>query len=177
MKGFRFLGVERALPAPGVVESITSSDLLVFCPSNPWVSLDPILAVPGVKEAVAARQSQDKPTLAVSPIIGGQTVKGPAAKMFAELGISPSASAVALHYQQYLTDFFLDETDRGQATQVEKWGIRAWTTDIVMKDIPDRLRLAKEILQVCKVPMVNPVPLQFINRPASDHGEIPCPCG
>ena len=91
--GFRFAGVEQAHPAPGVVEALHRADLVVLCPSNPWVSLDPILAVPGVKEAIGTRR-----VVGVSPIIGGQTVKGPAAKMFTELGIQASALAVAAHY-------------------------------------------------------------------------------
>ena len=85
--GFHFQGADQASPAPGVLEAIHQADLVVFCPSNPWVSLDPILSIPGIRAAVAAR-----PVAAVSPIIGGQTVKGPAGKMFAELGIPPSAA-------------------------------------------------------------------------------------
>src|SRR6185295_17850778 len=93
VKGFRFDGIDVAVPAPGVIEALEAADAVIFCPSNPWVSIDPILQV--VKEI-------KKPVIAISPIIGGKTVKGPAAKMYAELGIEPSALAVARHYRHLL---------------------------------------------------------------------------
>src|SRR5512140_1060399 len=110
VKGFRFAGIEQAEPAPGCLEAIDAADAIIFCPSNPWVSLDPILAVPGMRAAVKA-----KPVLAVSPIIGGETVKGPAAKMFRELGIPASAIAVAQHYGDLLSGFVLDTVDKDLA--------------------------------------------------------------
>jgi LPPG:FO 2-phospho-L-lactate transferase len=113
VSGFHFIGVEQARPAPGVLEAISQADLVVVCPSNPWVSIDPLLAVPGIRQAI-----QSRPTLAVSPILGGQTVKGPAAKMFAEMGIEPSALAVARHYGKMLTGFVLDRIDAPQAQEI-----------------------------------------------------------
>ncbi|MGD0752287.1 MAG: 2-phospho-L-lactate transferase, partial [Anaerolineales bacterium] len=106
VKGFRFVGIESARPAPGVLKSIVEADGVVICPSNPWVSIDPILALVGLRSALAK-----KTVLAVSPIIGGQTVKGPAAKMYTELGICPSALAVARHYEDLLSGFILDIVD------------------------------------------------------------------
>src|SRR5258706_10137420 len=88
VRGFRFEGIEKAQPAPGVLEAIRQADAVVFCPSNPWVSVDPILQILTFK-------GEGRRVVAVSPIIGGQTVKGPAAKMFAELGIEPPALAAA----------------------------------------------------------------------------------
>jgi len=142
VKGFRFQGASEARPAPGVVESIRGADLVVICPSNPWVSIDPIFAVPGVEAAVRAR-----PVVAVSPIIGGQTVKGPAAKMYAELGVQPSAVAVARHYRSLLSGFVLDQIDADQAPEVERLGVSPLVTDILMKKPGDRQRLAGEVLQ------------------------------
>jgi LPPG:FO 2-phospho-L-lactate transferase len=139
--GFRFAGAEQAEPAPGVLTALAAAQVVVFCPSNPWVSIDPILAIPGVKAAVAAR-----PVIAVSPIIGGQTVKGPAAKMFAELGITPSALAVARHYQGLCRGFVIDTIDAGLAPQIEALGMRLLVTDTLMKTAPDRARLAKEVI-------------------------------
>ncbi len=145
--GFRFQDVQAARPAPGVIEALSSADLVVFCPSNPWVSLDPILAVPGVRKALMRRKEAGVPILAVSPIIGGLTVKGPAAKMYTELGFKPSALAVAQHYSQLLTGFILDGQDVDQATPVEALGLRVCLTEALMKDRPDRGRLAGELLE------------------------------
>ncbi len=139
--GFRFEGIEQARPAPGVLEALQAADLVVFCPSNPWVSLDPILAVPGVRAAVAAKLA-----LAVSPIIGGQTVKGPAAKMFAELGITPSALAVAQHYGDLLSGFILDQADADLSLAVQDLGVRTLVTRTWMRSAQDRASLAKEVI-------------------------------
>ena len=137
VKGFRFEGVDVAEPAPGAREALQSADAVVICPSNPWVSIDPILRV---------IQKMDKPVFAVSPIIGGQAVKGPAAKMFIELGIQPSALAVANQYGNLLTGFILDEQDRSQAEAVAELGIIPLVTDTLMKTPADRWRLASEVL-------------------------------
>lgn len=137
VKGFRFDGAQVAEPAPGVVEALESADAAVFCPSNPWVSIDPILSV--VKKI-------NKPIVAVSPIIGGKTVKGPAAKMFAELGIEPSALAVAQHYRTILTGFVLDHADAALAGDVQALNIRTLTTDTLMNHFTDRARLANDVL-------------------------------
>ncbi len=142
VSAFHFNGVEQARPAPGVLEAIRQADLVVFCPSNPWVSIDPILAVPGLRLAI-----QSRPTLAVSPIIGGQTVKGPAAKMFTEMGIEPSALAVARHYGKMLTGFVLDQVDALQAQDIQSLEIKTYLTDTLMRTIQDRGRLAKEVVE------------------------------
>ena len=95
--GFRHEGAERARPSAVFLDALTASDLsaVIICPSNPYISIDPILAVPGVRAALTACRA---PVIAVSPIIGGQAVKGPTAKMMAELGIAPGAAAIAQHY-------------------------------------------------------------------------------
>lgn len=138
VKGFRFDGVEVAEPAPGVPEALESADAVIFCPSNPWVSIDPILAV--VKEI-------KKPVVAVSPIIGGKTVKGPAAKMYKELGIEPSALAVARHYRNTLNGFVLDIEDRNMEEEIKKLGAKTLITNTLMNKITDRARLADDILR------------------------------
>jgi LPPG:FO 2-phospho-L-lactate transferase len=144
--GFHFAGAQQARPAPGVLEALSQADLALICPSNPWVSIDPILAIPGLRPALAAL-----PVAAVSPIIGGQAVKGPAAKMFAELGLEPSALAVARHYGSrsaggLLSGFILDQQDAAQAVEIEALGMRTLTTDTLMKNGPDRARLGKEVV-------------------------------
>jgi LPPG:FO 2-phospho-L-lactate transferase len=138
--GFRFDGAEHARPAPGVLEALTGAELVVICPSNPWVSIDPILAIPGILPAV-----QSRPVVAVSPIIGGQTVKGPAGKMFQELGITPSAQAVADHYTDLLHGFVIDRVDADLAGPIEAQGIPVLVTDTLMKTAGDRARLGKEV--------------------------------
>jgi len=134
VKGFRFDGVKGAQPAIGVREAIESAQAIVICPSNPWVSVDPILRV---------IQKINKPVVAVSPIIGGKTVKGPAAKMFAELGIDPSALSVAKHYQGLLSGFVLDNTDKHLSDKIET---RTLVTDTLMNSDTDRARLAMDVL-------------------------------
>jgi LPPG:FO 2-phospho-L-lactate transferase len=138
VKGFRFEGIDTAEAAPGVLDALESADAVVICPSNPWVSIDPILAVTGMGEAFEA-----KPIVAVSPIIGGKTVKGPAAKMYMELGIQPSALAVADHYRDLLNGFILDKVDQELASQIE---IPTLTTDILMDSLTKRARLAQDVL-------------------------------
>ncbi len=142
VKGFRFEGCDQARPAPGVVDSMQRADLVVICPSNPWVSIDPILAIPGIRHLLETRS-----VLAVSPIIGGQAVKGPAAKMYSELGIGPSAASVAGHYDGLLNGFVFDEVDRDQSDIIVKPGLQMHITDTLMRDQAGRNRLAGEVLQ------------------------------
>jgi LPPG:FO 2-phospho-L-lactate transferase len=136
---FRFEGAEEAEPAPGVREAIESADAIVICPSNPWVSIDPILKVikeegPGVR------------AFAVSPIIGGETVKGPAAKMYRELGIEPSALAVANHYRGFVEGFVVDTVDRSLQGGISELGMQVLVTNTLMKSHDDRSRLAQDLL-------------------------------
>jgi len=137
VKGFRFDGVQAAEPVIGVREAINSAEAIVICPSNPWVSVDPILRV---------IQKINKPVIAVSPIIGGKTVKGPAAKMYLELGIEPSALAVAEHYRNILAGFVLDSVDSEIENNIKQLGIRTLVTDTLMNNLTDRTRLAQDVL-------------------------------
>ena len=134
VKGFRFDGVDVAEPAFGVREAVESAEAIVICPSNPWVSVDPILRVIPLPKKII---------VAVSPIIGGKTVKGPAAKMYAELGIEPSALAVAEHYRDLLSGFVLDNVD---AHLSDKIRTRTLVTDTLMNSLTDRARLAMDVL-------------------------------
>ena len=147
VSGFRFEGIEQARPAPGVLEALRTADLVVFCPSNPWVSINPILAVPGVRrELEEGRRRRGLPVVAISPIIGGKTVKGPAAKMFSELGIVPSALAVAEHYGRLCSGFVLDLLDEKLVPEVQRLGLQTLATGTLMNSDADRLRLAVEVL-------------------------------
>lgn len=141
VKGFRFEGADKAVPAPGVVEALQAADLVVICPSNPWVSIGPILAISPMERIL-----REKPTVAVSPIIGGQALKGPAGKMYQELGIQPSALAVARQYGQLITGFVMDTVDQEQEAEVSRLGCEVLVTNSVMKTDADRRRLAEETL-------------------------------
>ena len=137
VKGFRFDGVEVGEPTVGAKEAIEAADAVVICPSNPWVSVDPILQI--IKKI-------NKPVIAVSPIIGGKTVKGPAAKMYSELGIEPSALAVAKHYRNMLTGYVLDNIDLSMEKDVKKLNVKTHVTDTLMNNLTDRTRLAEDVL-------------------------------
>lgn len=145
VKGFRFDGVQKASPAPGVIDSILASDLIVICPSNPWVSIDPILAIPDILSVL-----ESKPVIAVSPIIGGQAVKGPAAKMYTELGIAPSALSIAEHNQSLLSGLIIDTVDNNLANAIRALNITPHITETLMKSPADRRRLASETLEFGK---------------------------
>jgi LPPG:FO 2-phospho-L-lactate transferase len=142
VKGFTFQGHQQARVSEEMLNSIQKNDLLVFCPSNPWVSIDPILSLPGVRAAVASKKA-----IAVSPIIGGKAVKGPAAKMFQELGIEPSALSVARHYQDLLRGFVLDEQDQDLAGEIETLGIPVLVTDTIMTDTKKQAELARQVVE------------------------------
>ncbi len=143
IRGFHFQGVESARPAPGAIEAIQAADAVVLCPSNPWVSIDPILAVAGYRSAI-----EKKPVVVISPIIGGKTVKGPAAKMFTELGINPSALAVAEHYQDILSGFVLDSLDANIEPKILPLGIATLVTNTLMKTMEDHRILAQDVLNL-----------------------------
>jgi LPPG:FO 2-phospho-L-lactate transferase len=134
VRGFRFEGLEHAHPAPGVTEALSQADTVIICPSNPWVSIDPILKVIPLLT---------RPVIAVSPIIGGRAVKGPAAKMYAEMGIKPSALAVADHYRDILQGFVLDRADRALQAAIH---VPTLVTDTLMNSLADRARLAQDLL-------------------------------
>jgi LPPG:FO 2-phospho-L-lactate transferase len=143
VKGFRFDGVEVAEPVIGAREAIDSAEAIIICPSNPWVSVDPILRVIPL---APLPQGEEKKVIAVSPIIGGQTVKGPAAKMYTELGIEPSALAVANHYRNILAGFVLDNVDSEMENSIKHLGIQTLVTDTLMNNLTDRTRLAQDVL-------------------------------
>ncbi|MEW6401714.1 MAG: 2-phospho-L-lactate transferase [Chloroflexota bacterium] len=142
VRGFRFDGIEKAEPTFGAREAIAGADAVVICPSNPWVSIDPILRVISPLPAGEGLGVRER-VFAISPIIGGETVKGPAAKMYRELGIEPSAAAVANHYRGLLSGFVLDRVDAMLAKEIE---VKTLVTDTIMKSDQDRGRLAQEVL-------------------------------
>jgi LPPG:FO 2-phospho-L-lactate transferase len=142
VKGFNFNGIDDSFPAFGVLDALGAADAVVICPSNPWVSIDPILSIPNIRPALEERM-----VIAVSPIIGKQTIKGPAAKMFSELGIEPSAFAVAQHYGSIIDSLVVDNSDSFLEERINALGTKTYLTDIIMNDRSDRKRLATEIIE------------------------------
>jgi LPPG:FO 2-phospho-L-lactate transferase len=140
VKAIRYAGAERATAAPGVTEAIAEADVVIICPSNPVASIDPILVVPGVREAVASRSNR---AVAVSPIVGGAPVRGMADRLLPVVGAEVSAIGVAQHYGSGLiTGFVIDELDRSAALRIEAMGLRVAVTDTIMTDDSDAERVA-----------------------------------
>jgi LPPG:FO 2-phospho-L-lactate transferase len=137
-------GIELARPTYLVLEALAAADLVVLCPSNPVVSIGPILAVPGMRDALEASPA---PMVGVSPIVGGRALKGPADRMLASLGHEVSAAGVARMYEGLLEGMVIDRLDREERHEIETLGMRVLTTDAIMHDAPDRARLAREILE------------------------------
>jgi LPPG:FO 2-phospho-L-lactate transferase len=136
-------GAEEAEPLPEAVRSIEIADTIIIAPSNLYLSIDPILSMGEVKDALL---NATAPIIAVTPIIGGEAVKGPAAKLMRELGEEPSAAAVAEHYADFINGFVLDERDAQLKNEIEDMGVGVLVTDTLMKDEEDRARLACEVV-------------------------------
>lgn len=144
LKSYRFHGIDKARVTPEVAAAFQNANVIIFCPSNPFVSIEPILSIKGMRELL---QKTRVPKIAVSPIIGGEALKGPAGKMFAELGRAPSAYEVAKLYRGVVDRFVLDRVDDEQARSIKDLGMRVWVTDTIMRDEPERERLAREICE------------------------------
>ena len=140
-KGFEFAGAEAATLNPAI--SWQGVRAIVICPSNPFVSVDPILAVPGMREALAASGA---PIVAVSPIVGGEAIKGPTAKMMRELGMPATTVAVAEHYKGLVTHFVVDAVDADAAPAVAALGMSVTVAQTVMRTLEDRIQLARTVL-------------------------------
>lgn len=139
-----FDGVEEAKAAPGVVESILKAETVVVCPSNPIVSIGTILSLKGVRDALKETRAK---VAAVSPIVGGSPVRGPADKLMKGLGLEVSAFAVAKLYQDFLDGFVIDQVDRAEKEKIEGLGLNVVVIDSVMRSLEDKIRLARVTLQ------------------------------
>ena len=138
--GFEFRGADAARPNPAILEWLEDADGVVICPSNPFVSVDPLLAIPGMREALQSAA----PVVAVSPIVGGTAIKGPAAKMMQELDLPVRADQVAAHYGNLLDGFVLDQQDAELQSRITPSTIVAQT---VMVTLRDRMDLAETVLE------------------------------
>lgn len=144
VSGIRFTGIEDSRPSDQVAAALENATAIILGPSNPYLSIDPILAVPGIRERIARSSA---PCVAVSPIIGGRAVKGPAAKMMAELGQDVSSFGVAKHYEGILKGIILDVVDQDRCPQIEALNIRAAARQTLMDTPADKARLGYEVLE------------------------------
>jgi LPPG:FO 2-phospho-L-lactate transferase len=138
--GVRFRGVEAARPTSGVVDALGGAEGVILAPSNPIVSLGPILAVAGIAAAV---RDTAAPVAAISPIVGGAAIKGPADRMLRDLGHEVSAAGVAAYYGELLDAFVLDTVDAALAPRVEALGVRTLVTNTIMRGLPEKAALAR----------------------------------
>ena len=145
VNGIRFAGAESARPAPGVLEAISEASRIVICPSNPLISIGPILAVPGVRERLCSRKAD---VFAVCPIVGGKSLKGPSDKMLAQLGHEVTALGVAKLYAEFTGTFVIDLVDRAQATAISALGMKVEILPTVMKTLAQKRKLARSLLDL-----------------------------
>ncbi len=146
----RFEGAEAARPAPGVVEAIGDSEVVILAPSNPIISLGPILAVAGLREALRSTRAV---VAGISPIVGGRAIKGPADRMLRSLGLEASAAGVARLYADFLDVWVIDRADADLAAEIEKLGVRPVVADTIMADPERAAGLARMLLgEVCRWP-------------------------
>ena len=142
--GVRIAGIDEAAPAPGVLDAIAAADLVLIAPSNPIVSVAPVLDTPGIRDAL---RRSDAMKVAISPIIGGKALKGPADKMLATLGHESSATGVARIYADLVDGFVFDTVDSGERDAIEALGLRAIALQSIMGDAADRTRFATEVIE------------------------------
>jgi len=140
--GVEFVGIEAASPAAAALDALRDAELILFAPSNPIVSIGPILAIDGFRQVIAERRV---PAIAISPLIGGKALKGPADRMMQTLGHESSAVGVARLYEGLIDGFVVDHVDADQASEIENLGIAVLVTDAIMHDVADRGRLAREV--------------------------------
>ena len=143
--GATFENCANSRPSKIFRDALERAQAIVITPSNPFVSIDPILSLPGVVEAL---RQPHRPVIAVSPIIGGEAVKGPLAKMMSELGIEVSATGVARHYGQLVDGWIIDQVDRDLAPEIEALGCRVKICDTIMRTLDDKARLAQDVVEM-----------------------------
>jgi len=143
VKAVRYAGAAEATPAPGVLDALSEASRLIICPSNPILSIAPILAVPGVEEALTVRRED---VVAISPIVAGSALKGPADRIMAELGVKPTVVGVAHLYAPFAGTLVVDEADAHLAADVEAEGMRCVVTPTVMHGLPEAAALAKAVV-------------------------------
>jgi len=144
-------GIEEAVPTQGVIEAIDKAEVILLAPSNPLVSIGPILTVPGVRSAIKKSQAR---VVAVSPIVGGKTIKGPADRMMRDLGYEVSPLGIATFYEDILDAIVIDTNDELYRAELEKRSLEVLTTDTIMDSDAKKVSLAKQVLEFAKKQLV-----------------------
>lgn len=144
VRAIEYAGAASARPHPDFLAALHDANLIIVAPSNPFLSIEPILALPGVRAALAAA-----PVVAVSPIVAGEAVKGPTAKIMRELGYEPSAAAVAARYRDFLDLYVLDRADEAEAARM---AVRCVAANTLMRTLADREALARAVLEAARIP-------------------------
>jgi len=145
IRDIRFEGVESAQPAPGVLHALRHADGILICPSNPLISIGPILAIPGVRETLWTRRER---VVSVSPLVGGKSLKGPSDRMLAECLIDPNSCGVAHLYQDVASVMVIDPADSSLCPEIQQQGVRPVLVPSVMNTDEDKERLARGVLSV-----------------------------
>ncbi len=145
----RFAGIDQTVPGPGVLQAIADADVVVIAPSNPVVSIGPVISVPGIREAILARRDR---VVGISPIVGGKALKGPADRLMRELGMEPSVVGVAEAYRELAATLVIDQVDAGQTGAVEATGVRCLVTDTIMRDPEVAAALATTVIEGALTP-------------------------
>mgnify|MGYP000657407286 CR=1 FL=1 len=138
VKKVYYEGIEKATPSPEALQALREADLVIVCPSNPILSIGPIISLRGIREEL-----RRKKVTAISPIVGGKALKGPTDRLMKDLGIEPSAYSIAVLYKDFLDLLIIDEVDRHLKKEIEKLGIKVEVTNTVMKTIEDKINLAR----------------------------------
>jgi len=146
VRGVRFMGAHRAHPAPGVMESIETAEAVIFAPSNPVTSIGPILAVPGIREGLRRTKAL---VAAVSPIVAGAAVSGPAGALMTVMGWPSTIAGVAKAYEDFLDVLIADNADEGAASAVRTQSLRVLCANAIMKSMDDKRELARFTLEAC----------------------------
>jgi LPPG:FO 2-phospho-L-lactate transferase len=144
--GLDYVGASDSFPSDEVLEVLRKTDLsaIIIAPSNPYLSIDPILAIPAIKEAL---RGTNAPVVAVSPIVHGIAIKGPTAKIMSELGLTASADNIARHYDELLDGFILDSTDGNMVAEIETSALKVTSCDTIMRSLEDKIRVANATLE------------------------------
>jgi LPPG:FO 2-phospho-L-lactate transferase len=149
VKSLAFVGVDRARPAAGVMEAIDEVGAIIICPSNPLISIGPIVAVPGIREALRKRRAH---IVAVCPLVGGKALKGPTDRMMADLGFDVSATGIARMYQDFCATLVIDSADAGESSAIEALGMKPVVAPTVMTSVADKENLARVCLKLFSNP-------------------------
>jgi LPPG:FO 2-phospho-L-lactate transferase len=143
VSGVLFEGCDDAKPAPGIIEAIDSAERVIICPSNPVLSIDPILSIPAIKDGLKNTRAY---VVGVSPIVGGKAVKGPAARIMSSLGFEASAYGVAKFYEDFLDHIVIDNADACQRTRIERLGTKVTVADTIMRSVEGAVSLATKVM-------------------------------